>query len=83
MHSSTTVVIGSYIYNCNGIMFLQVENATAASVKVAELTSKLQENEHIASDRDALNEQVIQLQRDLQAAQSSIDEQVNNDLSSV
>lgn len=63
-------------------MFLQVENATAASVKVAELTSKLQENEHIASDRDALSEQVVQLQKELKAAQSSIDEQVI-DLSSV
>lgn len=59
-------------------MFLQVENATAASVKVSELTSKLQEGEHIASDRDVLNEQVLQLQKELQAAQSSIAEQVSD-----
>jgi len=57
--------------------FLQVENAATASVKVAELTSKLQEHEHIAGERDVLNEQVLQLQKELQAAQSSIDEQVN------
>ena len=54
MHSSqtegsTTVMIGS-IYNSTDLMFLQVKNATAASVKVAELTSKLQEDEHISSD---------------------------------
>ena len=54
MHSSqtegsTTVMIGS-IYNSTDLMFLQVKNATAASVKVVELTSKLQEDEHISSD---------------------------------
>ena len=82
MHSSqregyTTVMIGSK-YNNTGLMFLQVENATAASVKVSELTSKLQEGEHVASDRDVLNEQVLQLQKELQAAQSSIAEQVSD-----
>lgn len=60
------------------MMFLQVENAAAASVKVTELGSKLQEHEHSASDRDVLNEQVLQLQKELQAAQSSIAEQVND-----
>lgn len=59
-------------------MFLQVENAAAASSKVAELTSKLQEHEQIAGDRDILNEKVLQLQKELQAAQSSIAEQVND-----
>lgn len=45
--------------------------------KVAELTSKLQEHEHKASYRDVLDEQAIQLHKELQASHTAISEQVN------
>ncbi|XP_010457619.1 PREDICTED: restin homolog [Camelina sativa] len=43
--------------------------------KVAELTSKLQEHEQNASDRDVLDEQAVQLHKELQASHTLISEQ--------
>ncbi|AAB71445.1 ESTs gb/AA042402,gb/ATTS1380 come from this gene [Arabidopsis thaliana] len=56
--------------------FEQVEIHLKEEVeKVAELTSKLQEHKHKASDRDVLEEKAIQLHKELQASHTAISEQ--------
>ena len=58
---------------------MQVENVkVAAAGKEAELNSKLEDHAHEVKDRNALYEQVIQLQRELQIAQTAIAEQVSD-----
>lgn len=48
----------------------------AAAAREAELNLKLEDHAHKVSDRDALNEQVLQLQRDIQLAQITVAEVV-------
>lgn len=58
---------------------MQVENVKAAAAgKEAELNSKLEDHAHEVKDRNALTEQVLQLQKELQLAQTTITEQVTN-----
>lgn len=57
---------------------MQVENTkVAAAGKEAELNSKLEDHAHEVKDRNALNEKVLQLQRELEIAQTAIAEQVS------
>ncbi|XWS36804.1 hypothetical protein CRYUN_Cryun20dG0117200 [Craigia yunnanensis] len=52
---------------------------TAASVREAELTSILEEHAQKISDKDVINDKVLQLQRDLQLAQTTIAQQKETD----
>ncbi|KAJ0087791.1 hypothetical protein Patl1_33228 [Pistacia atlantica] len=55
----------------------EVENVKAgAAGREAELNLKLEDHAHKVSDRDVLKEQVLQLQRELQLAQTTVAEQL-------
>lgn len=57
---------------------MQVESIRLASAeREAELTSKLEDHEQKARDRRSLDEQVIQIQKDLQLAHATIAELVS------
>ena len=57
---------------------MQVESIRSTSAeREAELTSKLEDHEQKARDRSLLDEQVIQIQKDLQLARATIVELVS------
>ena len=68
------MISSDYLVCCS-----QVESVkTTATVREAELTSILEDHAQKISDRDVINEQVLQLQRDLELAQTSIAQQVRH-----